>query len=372
MDACRSEETSAENVLHGTALGDVAAWMMWDYDDLEAITSRQMRLARDVGAITRLSRGSESAAIAVMWRGDLAAAELLIAEASVAREATGAPNTPFSALILAALRGREAEAAPLIDTALSAAIAAGEGLGVQCAHWTAAILNNGLGRYEKALHEARQASEAVPELFLSHWGLLEQIEAAVRCGDDVAGADLLEPLVAAASVGSTDWGEGLAARSRALVSSGDAAEKSYREAIFRLSHTRLRPELARAHLLYGEWLRRENRGADAREALRTAHDLLDTMGMEAFAARARRELLATGATIRKRAKDVREELSSQEQQIALLAREGLSNQEIGARLFLSPRTVESHLTKVYGKLGVRTRRELVKVLPGPGAPMVPA
>jgi DNA-binding CsgD family transcriptional regulator len=362
MDACRNE-TSVEKALHGTALVDVAAWALWDYADWEAIVSRQMRLARDIGAIARLSRETQSAAIAVMWRGDFAAAEMLIAEANVAREATGTPIAPFSALILAALRGREAEAGPLIETALRASTAGGEGLGVQCARWTAAILNNGLGRYEKALAEARQASEAVPELFLSAWALTEQIEAAVRSANDVAGANALERLVGAASVGNSDWGLGIAARSRALMSAGRAAEESYREAIDRFSRTRLRPDLARAHLLYGEWLRREDRRADAREALRTAHDMLDTMGMEAFAERARRELLATGATVRERQDDTRDALTGQEQRIALLARDGLSNGEIGARLFLSPRTVEWHLHKVYAKLGISSRRGLGAALP---------
>jgi len=202
----------------------------------------------------------------------------------------------------------------------------------------------------------------MPELFLSAWALPELIEAAIRSGQGPVAADALERLAEATNAGDADWGLGIMARSRALLNEGEVAEDLYREAIALLGRTPLRPELARAHLLYGEWLRRENRRVDARAQLHTAHNLLDAIGMEAFAERARIELLATGETVRKRTVDRRDELTAQERQIAGLARDGLSNPEIGARLFISPRTVESHLRKVFTKLGIRSRRELAGTL----------
>jgi DNA-binding CsgD family transcriptional regulator len=205
---------------------------------------------------------------------------------------------------------------------------------------------------------AEQASEAAPELFVSGWALPELIEAATRIDRTQLAAQGVERLAQATSIGDSYWGLGIYARSRALVSEGEAAEGSYREAIGRLSRTQLRTELARAHLLYGEWLRRENCRVDARDQLRFAHDLFKSIGMEAFAERARRELAASGETARKRTVETRDDLTAQERQIAELALEGLSNPEIGARLFLSPRTVEWHLRHVFGKLGIRSRHEL--------------
>jgi DNA-binding CsgD family transcriptional regulator len=181
-----------------------------------------------------------------------------------------------------------------------------------------------------------------------------------------------ERIAAATAVASTEWALGIQARSRALVSEGETAERFYREAIERLGRTRLRPELARTHLLYGEWLRRANRRVDARLQLRTAYDQLTSIGMEAFAERARRELVATGEKVRKRTVEARDELTAQEEQIARLARDGLTNPEIGARLFLSPRTVEWHLRKVFAKLGIHSRRELADALPGAESETVPA
>jgi DNA-binding CsgD family transcriptional regulator len=224
-------------------------------------------------------------------------------------------------------------------------------------------LYNGLGRYDRALAEARQASEQAPELYVSAWALPELIEAASRTGQAQMAADALGRLAAAASVAQTDWASGIHARSRALLSDGEDAEGSYREAIERLGRTPVRPELARAHLLYGEWLRREGRRADARAQLRTAHDMFAAIGMEAFAERARRELAATGETARQRTVEARDTLTPQEAQIAGLARAGPSNPEIAARLFLSPRTVEYHLRKVFGKLDISSRHQLEDALP---------
>jgi len=266
--------------------------------------------------------------------------------------------------MLAAFRGREAEAAPLIQATLEQAAAGGQGGTVPGAHWVAAVLCNGLGRYEEALAAARQACEHEHEhAFTSAWALPELIEAAARTGSIRAASDALDLLAEGARAGGTDWGLGIEARCRALLSEGEEAERLYREAIGRLGRTRLRPDLARAHLLYGEWLRQQRRRGEAREELRTAHGMLEEMGLEAFAGRARRELQATGETARRHAVAAADgALTVQEAQIARLARDGLSNPEIGARLFLSPRTVQYHLGKVFTKLNITSRSQLHRVL----------
>jgi DNA-binding CsgD family transcriptional regulator len=236
------------------------------------------------------------------------------------------------------------------------------------ARWTTAILCNGLGRYAEAALAARQASQDLPGLTPSLWALPELVEAAARSGDTQLAADAVGELAETTQPGGTDWGLGIEARCRALVSEGQAAEDLYREAVDRLGRTQLRPELARAHLLYGEWLRRENRRTDAREQLRTAYDLLLAIGMEAFAERARRELLATGEHARKRtpqsAVRTGQELTAQEAQVARLALDGLSNPEIATRLFISAHTVQYHLSKVFAKLGISSRGQLHRVLSG--------
>jgi DNA-binding CsgD family transcriptional regulator len=233
---------------------------------------------------------------------------------------------------------------------------------VAYARWVSAILHNGLGRYQEALAAARQASEDRSALHISMWALPELIEAAVRSGNTHLAGAALARLAEFTRAGGTDFGLGIEARCRALVSDPQTAEGCYREAIDRLGRTLLRPELARAHLLYGEWLRRENRRADAREQLRTAHAMLDAMGMAAFAERAGRELRATGQTVRKRTAGTVTTLTAQEAYIARLARDGRTNPEIGAQLFLSARTVEWHLRKIFTKLGIGSRRELHTVL----------
>jgi DNA-binding CsgD family transcriptional regulator len=222
------------------------------------------------------------------------------------------------------------------------------------------VLNNGHCRYDEALAAAEQGSEYPDELGLATWSMVELIEAAARTGSPERATSALRRLSQTTSASGTDWALGVEACSRALLSEGQSAERLYRKAIERLgrTRTRIRVALARAHLLYGEWLRRENRRVDARQQLRGAYEMLTTMGIDGFAERARRELLATGETVRKRTVETINELTAQEAQIARLAGDGRTNPEIGAQLFISPRTVEWHLRNVFTKLGISFRKEL--------------
>jgi DNA-binding CsgD family transcriptional regulator len=343
-------------------LAPSAGYVLWD-DHGWDLTERQVQLAREAGALDQLPLLLSRMARDAVCSGDFAAAAVVIAEADAVRAATGSRLMSYSAALLAAFRGREAEAAPLIQATLEQAAAGGQGGTVPGAHWMAAVLYNGLGRYEEALAAARQARED-QHAFAAAWALPELIEAAARTGSLRIARDALDLLAGRARAGGTDWALGVEARCRALLSEGQEAERLYREAITRLGRTRLRPDLARAHLLYGEWLRRGRRRGEAREQLRIAHDMLEAIGMEGFAGRARRELRATGETARKRTVAAADgALTVQEAQIARLARDGLSNPEIGARLFLSPRTVQYHLGKVFAKLGITSRSELRRVLP---------
>ena len=359
------EEVTVEEVLRWGWLATAAAVMVWDYETCLAVATRGVLLARESGALAVLAVSVNVLAQAVALGGESGSAASLIAEADSVTDATGARVAPYGALVLAGLQGREAEAATVIDATIDEATAGGQGTAVQYARWARSVLLNGLGRYQEALTVAQEASDDTPELFVSAWALSELIEAAARSEDMARARGALDRLAEATRAAETDWGLGIAARSRALLSEGETAERLYQEAIERLGRTRLRPELARAHLLYGEWLRREGRRVDAREHLRTAHEMLDAIGMDAFAERARRELLATGKKVRKRTLDARDELTGQERQIAGLARDGLSNPEIGARLFLSSRTVEWHLGKVFAKLRITSRMDLRDALPRP-------
>jgi DNA-binding CsgD family transcriptional regulator len=354
-------------------LATAAATLLWDDDGWRAIIAWQAQLARNAGALEHLPIHLAGAGLTTAWSGDFEAAVSLIAEAEAVCEATGSLMAPYAALLLASLRGSQAEAVPLIETTINEAEAGRQGLAVTYARWTAAILYNGLGRYDEAREAALQASEDPSAMFVSMWALPELIEAAARSGNMPIAADALERLTETAQAGGTDFGLGIEARSRALVAEDHAADGLYQEAIDRLGRTQLRPELARAHLLYGEWLRRQGRRSQARDHLRTAHGMLDAMEMQAFAERARRELLATGETARKRPAQATaaasQELTAQEAQVARLARDGLSNPEIGARLFISSHTVQYHLGKVFAKLGISSRGQLHGVLPGgPDAP----
>ena len=337
--------------------------VLWDEDSWHAISARNLKEARDAGALARLPIDLADWAIFVTSCGDFGAAAVAIAEAEAITKATGTHMAPYAQLLLAAFRGQRA-ALPLIESTIRDAGTGGQGLSVQWAEWVSAILFNGLGRYDRALAAAQRAAEETPQLQFSPWALTELTEAAVRTARPDVAADALERVMAATAPSSTDWGLGIQARCQALLSKGESAERLHREAIERLARTRRRPDLARAHLLYGEWLRRENRRVDARVPLRAAHDQFASIGMKAFAERARGELLATGEKVRERTVATRDVLTAQERQIARLAREGLSNPDIGARLFLSPRTVEWHLRNVFTKLDIRSRRELADAMPG--------
>jgi DNA-binding CsgD family transcriptional regulator/tetratricopeptide (TPR) repeat protein len=362
VSAFRGESMSVEKGLQWGMLASSAAVEIWDFESWEALISRQMQLARSAGALAPLSIALNGEGIVVAWCGDFAAAARVVAEADAVKEVTGTRIAPYGAMLLAALRGRRAEASALIEAAIRDATAGGEGLAVQYAHWVTAVLYNGLSRYKEALAVAQQASEVIPELFISVWALPELIEAAMRSGKAELASNALTRLVDSVNASATDWGLGIAARSQALLSERETSERLYREAMERLGRTRLRPELARAHLLYGEWLRREGRRLDARAQLRTARRMFVAIGMDAFAERARRELIATGVKVRKRTVETPGQLTPQEEQIALLAREGLSNSEIGARLYISPRTVEWHLHKVFAKLDITSRNGLHRAL----------
>jgi DNA-binding CsgD family transcriptional regulator len=360
--AFADEEIAMEELFRWSTPALVAAQVLWDDERWHTIVRREVKSCREAGLVAQLAISVNSMAVSETWRGDFAEAALLVAEAEALAEATGNRLAPFAAMLLAAFRGAEAEAAELLDAVSTAAPAAGQGLGVQVSQWVAAVLYNGLGRYELALAEAQQAAEQAPELQPSMWALPELIEAASRTGETQLARGALERLAEATGVGETDWARGIYARSRALLSDGLDAEGCHREAMDRLSRTGFRPELARAHLLYGEWLRRERRRGEAREQLRTAHEMFSGIGMQAFAARAARELRATGATARKRTVETTLDLTPQEVQIARLASDGLSNPEIGGLLFLSPRTVEYHLRKVFTKLGISSRGRLAHAL----------
>jgi DNA-binding CsgD family transcriptional regulator len=358
--------------LHLLWLVTITAPVVWDDARWEMLSRRHVELAQSSGALSELPLALNARSYIHLFRGELDTARALIEEARAATEATGAGLTPWGAVALAALRGHEQDAATMLEGARADATQRGEGIGLTVIAWARAILYNGLGAHDKAHAAAQEAIDCPTNSAAAAWGMAESIEAAARVGEPEAAAEAAGRFAEIAKAAGTDWALGVDARSRALLSTGPIAEQLHREGLDRLGRGQMRVDLARAHLLYGEWLRREGRRIDAREQLRSAHDMFDAIGMEAFAERARRELLATGENVRKRRVDTRDELTPQEEQIARLARDGLSNPEIGARLFLSPRTVEWHLHHVFGKLGIRSRRELARALPASDSEVVPA
>jgi DNA-binding CsgD family transcriptional regulator len=356
--AFRGENVSTEEELRWLWLACRAAMKVWDDESWYVLSTRAVQLARDVGTLTVLPHALTLHAGIQIFAGEFATAEALRDETREVTGAIGAPDVAYIRLILAGWRGQQAEMPQLIEATERDAIARGEGRTIGAADYAAAVLYNGLGRYADGLAAARRSSEHPEELVFATWGWFELVEAATRSGKSDLAADALGQLSEATRAAGTDWSLGVEAHSRALLSEDEVAEDLYREAIERLARTRVRAWLARAHLVYGEWLRRQRRRLDAREQLRTAHDMLAAMGAEGFAGRAARELLATGETARRVTVETRSGLTAQEAQIARLARDGLSNPEIGARLFISPRTVEYHLHKVFGKLDISSRTEL--------------
>jgi DNA-binding CsgD family transcriptional regulator len=330
---------------------------LWDFEAWRDLATRGTRLAREAGALTVLPTALTYRAAVHVHAGEFAAASALVEEAAAITAATGTVPLMYASLVLAAWRGQEAPALELIDASLQDAAARGEGRAIGLTEYATAVLCNGLGRYDAALAAAQRASEH-DDLEIFGWALTELVEAGVRSGARDAAAAALERLEERTGAAGTDWALGIGARSRALTSDGDDAEALYREAIDRLARGRVLVHLARAQLVYGEWLRRAQRRTDAREQLRAAHETFSRIGAEAFAERAGRELVATGETIRRRTVETRDHLTAQEAQIARLAAEGHTNPEIGAQLFLSPRTVEYHLHKVFAKLDISSRREL--------------
>jgi DNA-binding CsgD family transcriptional regulator len=359
-------DMSDEEVRRWGIAATAATAAMWDQDGLLAISSRLVKLVREAGALAELPIHLYSLGVATTWIGDLTGGAAIAAETDSIAAATGSQFPPFTLLRLRSLQGREAESSALIVGVIRQTAASGEQTSARPAHWAAAVLYNGLGRYAEATSAARQAGSNPLDPWITTWVLPELIEAAAREGDRELARDALERLADTTQPCHTDLALGIEARSRAILSDTAATDGLHREAIDRLGRTRIRPELARAHLLYGEWLRREGRRLDARKHLRTAHNMFVTIGMEAFAERTRRELIATGEKARKRRDQTRAQLTPQEEQIARLARDGMSNPEIGTQLFLSARTVEWHLSKVFTKFGISSRRELRAALAADG------
>jgi DNA-binding CsgD family transcriptional regulator len=345
-------------------IAGVLALEVWDWDLRHAVAARQVEHARERGALVQLQFALDYLAASLLVAGDLAGAARLSDEDRLIAEATGTQRT-LIAMAVEAFRGNEYEASRLID----AAAREGQARGVQplttLASYSRAVLNNGLARHDVARDAARYAFEHDTVGYRAFYGL-ELAEAASRTGDLDLVSVVDRFLSERVPLTPTDWALGIAARVRALLADGDVAEREYRESIDRLGRTRVRVELARGHLLYGEWLRREGRRVDAREQLRTAHEMLGSMGIEGFAERARRELRASGERVRRRTVETRDDLTAQEAEIARLAAEGLTNPEIGARMFLSRRTVEWHLKKVFLKLDVTSRKQLDAALSDAG------
>jgi DNA-binding CsgD family transcriptional regulator len=363
LRAFRDEDVVTKDDIRWMWLAGWAAGCIWDYESWDALTARLVSVVRDVGALAMLPIVLGARAAVDLFAGELPAAASLFEESGAFSEATRGHTVRYRALVLGALRGREDEAMPRIHAYAEDSIARGEGMGLTLAQFATAVLYNGLARYEDAFAAAVQAAEDPHELWYSTWVAVELIEAASRTGEVERAVGAMEWVSTTARAGGSDWGLGVEARCRALLSDGDAAETLYREAIGRLEGTRLRVDLARSHLLYGEWLRRERRRLDARDQLRTALQMFSDMGTEAFAARAERELLATGQRARRRSDDTRDKLTAQEAQIARMARDGVSNAAIGERLFISQHTVAYHLRKVFTKLDVTSRNQLGRVLP---------
>jgi DNA-binding CsgD family transcriptional regulator len=339
--------------------GTISAMLLWDDERWERLSVRHLQLVRETGALGDLPTALSHRGQMHVFAGELASAALLHEAIEEATELTGTRFGPYHGAGMVAMRGREDEARRFIDTARAEVIERGEGAGLSFTDWAEAVLYNGLGRYAEALTAARRVLDRA-ELVPVNWAMPELIEAAVRTGDLELAAETDRQLTERCTASGTDWAVGVAARSHALVVDDERADQLYREAIERLARTRVAIDLARAHLLYGEWLRRQPRRVDARRELRIAHEMFTDFGMDAFGERARIELQATGEHARTRSVDALGQLTAQEAEISRLVAQGSTNREIAAQLFISPSTVEYHLHKAFRKLGVRSRTELAR------------
>jgi DNA-binding CsgD family transcriptional regulator len=340
---------------------NMVAMDLWDDEAWFELADRQARLARANGTLSWLPFALDYLAEFHVQAGELSKAAALLMERERVDQGTREATLPYVPLLLAAWRGDAPGAAELAEEMTRDAADRGEGAALTYTDYAQAVLHNGHGDYRPAAEVAHAAS-AVNEIIISPWALYELVEAAARSDQQDSARAAADQLSRLAGATGSNWARGAAARSRALVSDGRAAEEGYREGIELLGGTRMATHLARAQLVYGEWLRRENRRIDARAQLRSAFDALASIGAEAFAERARRELQATGEKVRKRDDDTRADLTPQEEEIARLADEGRTNQEIGAQLFIGRRTVEWHLSKVFAKLDINSRRELEQAL----------
>jgi len=342
----------------------------WDVETWTALASRLVNEARQTGALIPLRDGLLQTVLPQLFAGQLPAAAAAAEEVQAITAATGSRISPTAPLVIAAWQGRADQVERVIATESDDASARGNGIWFSIAGWASAVLYNGLGRYEEAVAAAEDGSRYPPEMGRANRSMVELVEAAARVGAPERAAGAMDRIAETANICRTDWVRGIDARSRALLAEGETADRLYRTAIEYLGRTGLQAWLARTQLVYGEWLRREGRRVEARAHLRAAHQVFAASGMIAFAERAEREAVATGEHLRARSPETRDELTAQELQIAELALDGLSNPEIGSRLFLSPRTVEWHLRHVFAKLDIRSRRELHKVLPASRARVI--
>ena len=354
----------ADEELRCLSLASRVAMDIWEDEQALALSARSVGLAREVGSLSELALAVNDRTLLLLLSGELRGSLSAAEEAYATAEALQSSVVPWGPMGVAALRGDEQEASALIRAERARSAALGAGSSVAGANWSESVLYNGLGRYQQALAAAQRAFEAANPwvLGLSNWALMELIEAAARTGMGPAAADAHRQLSEMAEASRTEWALGVDACARALFSQDDSAEKYYRESIEHLGMTRMTAQLARAHLLFGEWLRRQGRRSDARAELHIAVEMLEATGLDGFAERARRELVATGETARKRRVDTRSQLTAQEAQVARLARDGLTSPEIAARLYISARTVQYHLSKVFAKLGITSRSQLDRVL----------
>ncbi|MCL3819055.1 helix-turn-helix transcriptional regulator [Aeromicrobium wangtongii] len=361
VTAARSDVSEFERNL--LWLAGIAALHVWDDESWDVLSARHIELARTAGALAELPLALISRSMMLTFSGELTAAGVLLDELRIVAEATGLALGPEPRLILAAFRGDRAEVRAIIESTTADIMLRGEGIWLSTAEFCQALLNNGAGDYAAALPLAERAAAQADLASSSAWAAVEVVEAAVRAGETSTAVDTFARLEQATSASGTDWALGIQSRSRALLSEGPEAERHYLDAIERLGRTRMRSDAARAHLLYGQWLRRERRRIDARAQLRIAYDMFESAGMTVFVGRARSELLATGETLSKRATVATgPQLTPQEAQVARLASEGLTNGEVGARLFISPKTVQYHLSKVFTKLRISSRAQLADVL----------